>query len=220
MQQVGRQDGSGTGNLEETAREMATQLTRVFQKHDEKQRSEAIEACKDVDRLCFQHLPEETITVGATAFVDALWAKDDVEFDYLRGGGLDKRGLDRADWSPVRQQFRKRAAAFDIDQEYAEYKTTGWRRHKTGGDYLTPFQQAQVLELRAALQDPEYPHKPKYGQSGPGPEAIRYTLGVELHDMHTPHHWKQARDAMTPYFLRILTEHTSHDDPETHISDA
>ncbi len=106
--------------------------------------------------------------------------------------------------------FRRRAAALDIDQAYAIHKTTAWRRHKTGGDYITPCLEAQVLELRAALQDPTYPRKPKHGQSGPGPEAVRWVLGVELHDMHTAGHWQKAVDVMTPYFETILEHHHIH----------
>lgn len=207
---MGSQSQTGRVTAQEsrqtTARHMAEQLTRVFRAHDERDRSTAIEACEDVDRLYFQHADEESVRLGAAAFVDALWEKDEVEFRHLRDGGLDREGVGSADWSPVRQKFRERAAALGIDQEYAACKTRGWRRHKAGGDYWTPFQRAQVLELRAALQDPAYPDKPKYGQSGHGPEAVRYTLGVELHDMHTPEHWHQARRAMTPYFRMVLRE--------------
>lgn len=63
---------------------------------------------------------------------------------------------------------------------------------------------AQMHELRAALQDADYPHKPRYGQSGFGPEASRYALGVELHDTRK---WEQAVRAMTPYYRHIDEKH-------------
>jgi hypothetical protein len=107
----------------------------------------------------------------------------------------------------VRKKFRQRAAALGLDQEYAVLKTEAWRRHKTGGDYWSPFQEAQLMELRTALQNPEYPEKPKEGQSGLGPEAARYALAVELHDMHTPKHWRQAEQTMVPYFEKIVSSY-------------
>ncbi|MFC6988180.1 hypothetical protein ACFQJD_04640 [Haloplanus sp. GCM10025708] len=63
---------------------------------------------------------------------------------------------------------------------------------------------AQMLEFRAALQNPAYPNKPRHGQGGFGPEPTRYALGNELHDTRQ---WEQAREVMTPYFQRILDEH-------------
>jgi len=190
-----------------TAQYAAEQCVRVFRAHDERRREEAIAACRRVDELQFQHLEDRRVDLAATAFVDALWAKDDVEFPHLQNGGFDQEGLADADWSPVRREFRKRAAIVGMDQEYAVLKTTAWRRHKTGGDYVTPFLHAQLHEMRAALQDPDHPHKPKHGQSGPGPEAVRWLLGVELHDMHTETHWMQAKQAMVPYYVRILSAH-------------
>ncbi len=192
---------------EDAPREMARQICNGFVQHDRRNYDAAVEAFEFVDRLQFRHIDSENLHLAATAFVDALWAKDDVEIDHLRAGTLDRESLREADWSPVRKEFRKRAALLGIDQEYAKLKTEGWRQHKLGGDYWTPFQEAQILELRAALQKAEYPRKPKEGQSGPGPEALRYVLGVELHDMHTPHHWKQAEEAMTPYFEYIVSHH-------------
>jgi hypothetical protein len=63
---------------------------------------------------------------------------------------------------------------------------------------------AQTHELRTALGDPSYPRKPSDGRSGHGPEAARYALAVELHDMRTPMCWRQAVSVMTPYFERVL----------------
>lgn len=194
-------------SLEKAPREMARKICQGFVEHDRRDRNAAIDAFEFVDSLQFQHVDSDNAHFAACSFVDALWAKDDVEVQYLQNGTLDQDGLREADWSPVRKKFRERAALLEIDQEYAELKTEAWRRHKTGGDYLTLFRKAQLMELRAALQDSNYPEKPSEGLSGPGPEAIRYSLGVELHDMHTPKYWKQAVEAMTPYFEHIISHH-------------
>ncbi len=196
-------------SVDDAPREMAGQICRGFLAHDRGDRKVALEAFKFVDTLQFRHSDAHDIHLATEAFVDALWAKDDVEVRYMRNGTLDEAGLAGADWSPVRKKFRERAAALGIEQEYAELKTEAWRRHKTGGDYWSLFQRAQLLELRAALQDPSYPKKPKEGRSGVGPEALRYALAVELHDMHTRHHWEQAETAMTPYFEHIVSHHSN-----------
>lgn len=193
---------------EATAESMARQICRGFMAHDRGRRQEAVTAFEYVDSRQFPHLDADDAHLAATAFVDALWAKDDLELQFLGDGTLDDEGLRAADWGPVRAEFRERAAAIGLDQEYARLKTEAWRRHKTGGDYWSPFQQAQVMELRAALQDADYPNKPKEGASGLGPEAGRYALAVELHDMHTERHWAQAVETMVPYFDRILSSHT------------
>lgn len=187
---------------------LAEQICRGFVAHDRGDRETAIESFRSVDEYQFPHVDDRDVEFAAEAMVDALWAKDDVELRHFRNGTVDRSGLRDADWSPVRRKFRERAALLGIEPEYAELKTTAWRRHKTGGDYWTPFQKAQVYELRAALQGPEYPAKPKEGQSGFGPEAVRYALAVELHDMHAQRYWKQAKQAMIPYFERIVTHHT------------
>jgi len=194
-------------DMRERAREMASALCRGFVAHDDGDRAEAIEAFSTVDRHQFAHLDEERAREASVAYVDALFAKDDVELEHLRNGDLDAESLDATDWGPVLRQFRIRAATAGIDPEYARASATAWRRHKTGGDYWTPMQRAQMLELRAALADPSYPGKPKYGQSGFGPEPVRYVAGVELHDMHSESHWEQAITVMTPYFERILRGH-------------
>lgn len=194
-------------DIRERASEMATAFCRGFVAHDEGNRTEAVEAFYDVDRHQFAHLEDERAREASVAYVDALWAKDDIELGHLRGGELDADGLDSTDWRPVLRKFRIRAATVGIDPEYARASTEAWRRHKTGGDYWTPMQRAQMYELRAALGDPAYPDKPKHGQSGFGPEPARYVAGVELHDMHTESHWEQAATVMTPYFERILRGH-------------
>lgn len=197
------------GPYRESARALAKQITHVFRYHDENEREAAIEAMCVVDEAQFAHLSAEEADAAAEAYVDALWAKDALEAEYTADTGeLDCEGLFEADWSPVESAFRRRADVAGIDERYADVSTVAWRNHKAGrGDYWTAFQQAQVYELRAALQDEEYPHKPRYGQSGFGPEAARYTVGVELHDMHTEEHWRQAVEVMTPYFERILRGH-------------
>lgn len=194
-------------SLNDAPREMARQICQGFLAHDRGDRQAAIEAFEFVDALQFRHCDRRDVRLAAEALVGALWAKDDVELQYLKNGRLDDAGLAEADWSPVRKKFRQRAALLEIDQEYAELKTEAWRRHKTGGDYWTQFQRAQLLELQVALQDQTYPAKPKEGQSGAGPEALRYALAVELHDMHTARHWEQAEEAMVPYFEHIVSHH-------------
>ena len=193
---------------EKTASQMAEQLCRGFQYHDQRERERAIDAFAAVDTQQFEHVSEEAAREASIAYVDALWAKDEIERSCMQSGTIDREALDEADWGDVRSAFARRAELVGIDPQYADLSTVGWRKHKTGGDYWTPLQRAQMLELRAALQDPEYPHKPRYGQSGFGPEPAQYLLGVELHDMRR---WEQAREAITPYFERILDGHADRD---------
>lgn len=194
-------------SLQATAREMAEHLGAVFRAHDNANREKAINSLIEVDRRQFPALDSDDIRMAATAFVDALWAKDRIEFEHLSDGEINEETLREADYSRAIQKLRQRAAIIDADPQYAITKVQAWRQHKLGGDYWTPFQRSQVYELRAVLDDPEYPHKPRAGQSGPGPEAMRYVLAFELHDMHTERHWLQGVRVMTPYFLRILTHH-------------
>lgn len=194
-----------------TAEYMAEQVIEGFIAHDAGDRGGAIEAFYNVDALQFAHLNDEDARLAATCYVDALFEKDEVEFRHLRGGDIDAESLEMADWGPVRQRFRMRAGVVGMDAEYAIASTEAWKRHKTGGDYWTPIQRAQLIEFRAAIGDPEYPNKPKYGQSGFGPEAMRYALAIELHDMHDWDYVEQAVDVMTPYFDFILTNQR-HDD--------
>ncbi|MFB6084335.1 MAG: hypothetical protein ABEJ94_08840 [Halorientalis sp.] len=191
----------------ETAQHMAERICRGFRAHDRKEREAAVEAFGTVDSLQFQHVDAEAATHAARAYVDALWAKDDVEVDNMTDGEIDDDALAAADWEPVRERFRERASIVGMDPRYADLSTTAWRNHKTGRDYWTPIQHAQTIELRAATGEETYPNKPRYGQAGFGPEPARYALAVELHDMHTERHWQQARDVMVPYFERILEAH-------------
>jgi len=196
-----------SGGLDTLAREMAICLSHVFRAHDEADRSRAIEACRRVDELQFPSLDQGDIDIASRAFVNALWAKDDVELRCLSDGEFDADRIMEADYSAVASSLRTRAAVVGADHRYAERKVEAWRRHKAGGDYWTPYQRAQVHELRAALGDPEYPRKPRGGRSGPGPEPMRYVLASELHDMGTKHYWQQGIEVLVPYFERILREH-------------
>ncbi|QSG11726.1 Uncharacterized protein HSBGL_1304 [Halapricum desulfuricans] len=193
----------------QVARQMAEQLALGFKFHDERKRERAVEAFAFVDVRQFSHVSDATARDASVAYVDALWAKDDLEQSCMHDGRIDPDALDEADWSDVRSAFARRASLVGMDPRYADQSTLAWRRHKTGGDYWTPIKRAQTYELRAALQEPDYPSKPRHGQSGFGPEAARYELGVELHDTRQ---WEQASEVMIPYFERILRESSR---PET-----
>jgi hypothetical protein len=185
---------------------MANKLCKGFIYHDQRKRQKAIEAFEAVDTLQFAHLDERDTRRAAEGYVDALWAKDEVEDSCRIGGEIDSDALVEANWSPVQRGFEKRAAAAGIDKEYAELTTEAWINHKTNdGDYWTPTMRAQMLELRVALQDEEYPHKPRSGLGGFGPEPARYVLGIEHHDARE---WEEAQNAMIPYFERVLTDRT------------
>ena len=187
-----------------TASYMADQLCKGFIYHDQRRREDAIEAFTAVDTLQFAHLDEDDARRAAIGYVNALWIKDDIEETCRVNGELDPDKIAAADWSDMTAAFERRAEAAGIDRQYAELTTEAWVKHKTGGEYWTPMMHAQMLELRAALQDPTYPNKPRHGQGSFGPEPTRYILGNELHDTRR---WEQARDVMTPYFQRIIEEH-------------
>lgn len=196
-------DSADTNSVQRTARGLARELCLGFKYHDDRERERAIDAFATVDRAQFDHVSAETARAASVAYVDALWEKDAVERSCTIHGRMDKDALDAADWSDVRAAFARRAELVGMDEAYAEQSTLAWRRHKTGGDYWTPMQRAQMYELRAALETSDYPDKPRYGQSGFGPEPARYALGVELHDTRN---WEQAQRVMVPYFERILLE--------------
>ena len=182
-----------------------------FVYHDKEDRELSERAFAVADTFQFQHVDEETARKASEAYVDALWEKDRLETECTVDGELDVSALAEADWSPVRDAFERRAELVGIDPRYAELSTAAWRQHKVGGDYWTPMKRAQMYELRAALQDPEYPHKPRDGQSGHGPEAARYALGNELHDMRR---FDEALEVMTPYFERIAERHRAQSNEE------
>lgn len=183
-------------------RSVAKKMGMGFVYHDQRMRDEAVDAFAAVDRFQFQHVSPETARKAAEAYVDALWIKDEIEDSCRANGQIDPDELVDADWTPVEEAFQRRAALAGIDRKYAELSTISWRRHKLGGDhdYWTPMMKAQTYELRAALQDDDYPHKARHGQSGFGPEPLRYALGMELHDMRR---FEEALNVMTPYFARI-----------------
>jgi len=197
---------SPPADSEPSASYLASQLGQGFLYHDRRERSAAIAAFTAVDAVQFAHLDEDEAYRAAEGYVDALWKKDDIEDECRVDGKIDPDQLEGADWSPVEAAFERRARAAGIDPEYASLTTEAWLQHKVGGDYWTPMMHAQMLELRTALQDPSYPDKPRNGQSGFGPEPVRYALGIELHDMRD---FERGRAAMTPYFQRILDERDS-----------
>jgi hypothetical protein len=199
---------------DDTSSRMAMQLGMGFVYHDKRKREQAVDAFAAVDTFQFQHVSKETARDASVAYVDALWEKDEIEDSCTVDGDLNRSRLDDADWTPVRKAFERRANHVDIDPRYAERSTVAWRRHKTGGDYWTPMKEAQMYELQAALQDDDYPHKPRDGQSGCGPEATRYVLGVELHDMRR---FEEGMEAMTPYFERIANARDDHASTEWNV---
>ncbi|WP_251344263.1 hypothetical protein [Haloplanus halophilus] len=190
-------------DVERSASVMADKLCDGFIHHDQREYEASVQAFTAVDMVQFDHLDDAEARLAAMGYVDALWAKDEVEESCRVNGRIDAEQLTEADWSPVREAFERRASIAGIDPRYAELTTEAWINHKTEGDYLTPTMRAQMLELRAALQQPTYPEKPRHGQYGFGPEPVQYALGIELHDMRR---WEQAREAMTPYFQYILDE--------------
>lgn len=192
---------------ERQARFLAERICSGFQLHDRRQREESVEAFYAVDRNQFAHLDNESALVAAEAFVDALWAKDDIEKSHQVDGVVDPVAIADADYDSVYQPLARRAEVVGMDVEYAEKTTEAWKKHKTSEDYWTAFLQAQTAELRAALGKPNYPNKPKEGSSGYGPLATRYVLAVELHDLHTSETWEEAIRVMTPYYQAILLAH-------------
>ena len=202
-------------STQQDPRHAAKHLGMGFVYHDKENRDLSIEAFAVADTFQFQHISEETARKASEAYVDALWEKDRIEAACTVDGELDLSALSDADWSPVKDAFARRASLVEMDPRYADRSTVAWRRHKVGGDYWTPMKEAQMYELRAALQDPDYPHKPRGGQSGHGPEAAQYALGVELHDTRR---FEEMTDVMVPYFERIARQHQRHNNDEWDVS--
>ncbi|ADJ14699.1 hypothetical protein [Halalkalicoccus jeotgali] len=194
-------DAFGEADERELARFMSEQTCLGFIYHDRREYEAAVEAFYQVDRHQFAHLTDEEAREAARALTDAFWAKDDVEQAHIDGADVDPE-LDEADWSPVEDALSRRAGIVGMDPEYAPKTTEAWRNHKTGGDYWTPTMVAQSHEIDAAIGSPQ--EKPKYGRSGYGHLTTRYLTGLELHDMHTERHWKEAADVMTDYYAEIL----------------
>lgn len=193
-------------SIDELATHMAINICRGFITHDERDREACIESFYEVDRHQFSHLSDEDARRAAVAYVDALWAKDAVEAPYVREDGTLDAGLDDADWRPVEDALERRTEIIGMPTEYASATTDGWRLHKTGGDYWTPHMVAQRHEVRAALDDPDYPHKRGSSQTGMGVLPARYLVCIELHDMKTARHWKEAAQVMQTYYTDLLRE--------------
>jgi len=195
--------------IDRQARYLAEEYCSGFQLHDRRQHDEAVEAFFAVDRSQFVDLTEEDAQEAATAYVDALWAKDEIEKRHSTDGEIDADAIADADYTPVREPLERRAAVVGMDGRYADETAVAFQYHKTGDDYWTPFLEAQMIELRSALGDDDHPDKPRGGQSGYGPLACRYLVGVELHDMHSTDAWEEAIRVMTPYYRQILEAHRS-----------
>lgn len=199
---------------EATPAHLAEKICEGFVRHDRRDREGAVEAFFEVDRHQFAHLDDAAALEAAEAFVDALWAKDEVERAYVEAEesgdapeAFDDAGLAAADWSAVTAPLARRAEIVGMDTEYATATTTAWCRHKTGGDYWTPTLCAQAHEVDAAMDGSDTAAKNRHGQSGFGHLPARYLVGLELHDMRTEEHWEQAVAVMTPYFAEILAAH-------------
>ena len=205
----GRSQYETNGNLARQARYLAEQYCSGFQLHDRRQQQDAVEAFYAVDKGQFAHLTEDEAYDAAMAYVDALWAKDEIEKRHMQNGQIDSTSISKADYTSVWEPLARRADIVGMSTEYADETTTAWHRHKMGEeyDYWTPFLRAQTIELRVALQNPAYPEKPRGGRSGAGPLAMRYAVGVELHDMHASSAWEEAIRVMTPYYQQILEAH-------------
>lgn len=193
--------------IDRQARYLAEEYCSGFQLHDRRQHDEAVEAFYAVDRSQFVGLSEEEAREAARAYVDALWAKDEIEKRHSSDGAIDPERIADADYTPVWEPLAHRAEVVGMDERYADETAVAFQYHKTGDDYWTPFLEAQTIELRAALGDGDYPDKPRGGKSGYGPLACRYLVGVELHDMHTTEAWEEAIRVMTPYYRQILQAH-------------
>lgn len=202
-----REEQTSEGAVERAARHMARELCAGFRYHDRGERDAAVASFAAVDRRQFDHVDGDDAGRAARAYVDALWAKDDLETGHMAGDRIDPDSIRDGDWGVVRDALVERADAVGMDREYATATTRAWRAHKSNGDYWTPMLRAQLLEYRAATRDDGYPHKPSDGRTGFGSAPVRYLLGVELHDLHDDAHWEEAVSVMEPYYRRILRAH-------------
>lgn len=185
-------------------RTVAIKLCEGYRRHDERDRSGAIEAFAFVDDAQFDHLTVEQAREAAVALVDALWEKDAVETTCFSDDGYEPDRLNSANWERVEAALRRRADVVGMNRRYATAMTTAWRRHKSDGDYTTPIIEAQHHEVTAALGDDTYPVKPSAGESGFGELPARYLVAVELHDEATGDADQRIIDVMTPYFEVLL----------------
>ena len=212
VEAVGTEEPPAAGTdaaITRAARHMARELCAGFRYHDRGEREAAVASFAAVDRRQFADIDGESARRAARAYVDALWAKDELEAEHMDMGGdrVDPESIGEGDWSAVRDALAERADAVGMDAEYATATTRAWRNHKADGDYWTPTLRAQLIEFRAAAGDEEYPAKPSDGRQGFGAAPVRYLLGVELHDLHGDQHWEEAVRVMEPYYRRILRAH-------------
>lgn len=197
-------------SVDELAKHMAVNVCRGFNSHDDRERQACIEAFYEVDRYQFPSLPDEEVRQAAKAYVDALWAKDEVEEPHLREDGtLDREALADADRRPIEIPLERRADIVGMPHEYASATAEGWIKHKTGGDYWTPHMSSQRHEVRAALGDPDYPHKRGTSPTGVGSLPARYLVAIELHDLKSEERVAEAVDVMQTYYSEILRAHSS-----------
>jgi len=173
----------------------AKAICKGMQEHDRGKYRDAIKSFTVADQIWFG-VDEQTARKAATAYVDALRLKDEIEkHNELIGLG---------EWDQVERAFRRRANALGIDRGYAVLTTEAWKAHKLEEDYWTPMLLAQQLVVQAATGNEDYPPKDSDAQHGFGPEPTRYLLGVELHHLHEKDRWAEAVENMTTYFERIL----------------
>ena len=192
------------------ARHMARELCAGFRYHDRGEREDAVASFAAVDSRQFADIDDDDAVRAARAYVDALWAKDDLEAGHMAGDRIDPDSIGDGDWSVVHDALLERTEVVDMDPEYATATTAAWRAHKANGDYWTPMLRAQLVEFRAATGDDAYPNKPSDGREGFGSAPVRYLLGVELHDLHEDARWEEAVRVMEPYYRRILRAHDEH----------
>jgi hypothetical protein len=163
--------------------------------HDRREYRGAIDSFTETDVIWFD-VDDETARNAATAYVDALRLKDEIE----RHNDLIGLG----EWDQVEGAFRRRAEALGINRAYAPLTTDAWMAHKLEENYWTPFLLAQQLVVQAATGIEDYPRKESDARHGLGPEPARYLLSVELHDLHDEQRWEEAAANMTTYFETIL----------------
>lgn len=187
-------------------RDAAAAIAQGFAAHDAREYDEAVAQFARTDRFQFRHLSDETARKAATAYVDALWAKDAVEDEYRTDDGFATEQLRHADWSLVWDALAERADLVGMDTAYATETTQSWVEHKCGGDYWTPMMNGQRIEFRAATQRDDYPRNEKRGDAdhGFGTNPVRYLLGVELHDARR---YDDAVEMMTSYYEAISEAH-------------
>lgn len=189
----------------EKAHTMALEVCKGYRAHDNRDRAAAIDSFAYVDDAQFDHLTSLEARDAATALVDALWAKDELETHFVTDGVVERSAeLSQADWIEVEAALCRRARIIGMDEAYGRLTTESWKQHKVGGQYSVPVLEAQRIEVRAALGDDQYPAKARAGRSGYGELPARYLVAVELHDDRSERAQRRIVDVMTPYFETIL----------------